>query len=103
MKRWIIPGSQVFSKGVSLILIFCFIGAVLLLLTASQFPRHSTQPTIVAITQSVTPDETETATNSPTESEVTNGIILAGALLIVVIILGTLHATWGLKKTPNSH
>ncbi|MGA9397250.1 MAG: hypothetical protein WBV22_03230 [Anaerolineaceae bacterium] len=103
MKRCNNPSSPVFPKGVPLILLICFTGSILLLLTAGQAPRNTTQSTIVAITQSVTPDQKEAAPNLQEEIDVSNGIILAGALLIVVIISGTLHATWGLRKPPISH
>jgi hypothetical protein len=35
------------------------------------------------------------------EPDVTLGIILAGILLMVVILFGTLHATRGLRKPPR--
>ena len=35
------------------------------------------------------------------EPDVTFGIVLAGILLMVVILFGTLHATRGLRKPPR--
>ena len=103
MKRRTSPSLRLSTKGRSLILILCALGAILFLLTVGQSPRSLAQATIVTITPSVTPDEAEAVPNPQTEIDLSNGIILAGALLIVVIILGTLHATWGLRKPPHSH
>ncbi len=68
-----------------------------MLLTAGQPIRNLAQSTPVVITQSVTPAPTQVTSPLPAEAEITNGLILAGALLILVIITGTLHATWGLR------
>jgi len=50
------------------------------------------------VLQSGTPSVTE-ATREP---DVTPGLVLAGVLLMVVIIFGTLHATRGLRHPPTS-
>lgn len=82
-------------KGVLLIFSLIIIAVVLLLLTAGQPHYAQLQPTI---TSSITLDETQATPDQQPESDFTNGIILAGALLIFVIIMGTLHATRGLRK-----
>ncbi len=91
---------RTFSKGVPLILIICIIGVILLFLTAGQSPRQPARHLVSTFTASVTPEGINAVATLETEADVTNGLILAGALLIVVILLGTLHATWGLIK-PN--
>jgi uncharacterized membrane protein len=85
-------------KGVLLIFSLIIIAVVLLLLTAGQPHYAQLQPTITSITPSITLIETHAAPDQQPESDFTNGIILAGALLIFVIIMGTLHATRGLRK-----
>lgn len=86
-----------------MVIILIAIGASVLPLTAGQSPHQPAQSTMATITLSVMPEATKIASNPQAESDVTNGLILAGALLILVILLGTLHATWGLRKPTLPH
>jgi len=57
-----------------------------------------------ALQTTMTPSTIISETPTPIvqhEPDVTLGIVLVGALLMVVIIFGTLHATRGLKKPPR--
>ena len=101
MNRLNSPGVKVLSKNITLIILFCIIGFVLMLLTAGDPITNLSQSTPLATIQSATPGLTKAATPPPDEVDVTNGLILAGALLILVIITGTLHATWGLRKSAG--
>jgi hypothetical protein len=48
-------------------------------------------------------DGTPPATELAHEPDVTLGLVLAGALLMVVILYGTLHATRGQRNPPRAH
>jgi hypothetical protein len=57
-----------------------------------------------ALQATMTPSVLTSATPTPMvqhEPDVTLGIVLAGILLVVVILFGTLHATRGLRKPPR--
>lgn len=97
------PNSIALPKGISLTLIVFIFGAIIIFLTAGQSTHQPVQSTIVTVTQSVTPYLTDGIVDSNTESDVTDGLILAGALLILVILIGTVHATWGRKTPTQAH
>ena len=65
---------------------------------------HSGEAQAEALLITLTPSALVNATPMPSiqhEPDVTFGIVLAGILLMVVILFGTLHATRGLRKPPR--
>ena len=82
--------------------IFCLLGAGFIPLSRGYPPSH----TIAGLQLTSTPDSTAIVATPTTtaahEPDVTIGLVLAGVLLMVVILFGTLHATRGLRKPPHS-
>jgi hypothetical protein len=82
--------------------IFCLLGVGFISVTAGN--SSGKEPAGYALTS--TPNAflsgTPTATAAAKEPDVTLGLVLAGVLLMVVILFGTLHATRGLRTPPRS-
>lgn len=94
--------SHISPKGLSLILILFVVGATLILFTAGSSPHHTAPVLTITNTSSATFRATANPPNPQPELRVSDGIILAGSLLVLVIITGTIHATRGLKKPPHA-
>ena len=99
-KNTITPG----KPGIifALLAILCLLGVGFISLATD----GSASGEIAGFDLSATPDLLQSGTPSVTEAirepDVTPGLVLAGVLLMVVILFGTLHATRGLKHPPHS-
>jgi hypothetical protein len=83
--------------------ILCLLGVGFVSLTAGNSSGKETAGFALTSTPDALLSGTPTATGGlPNEPDVTLGLVLAGVLLIIVILFGTLHATRGLRTPPHS-
>jgi hypothetical protein len=82
------------------IVMLCIIVVGLTSQSNGQLSKAQAEALQTTVTPSVLISETPTPTVQH-EPDVTFGILLAGILLMVVILFGTLHATRGLQKPPR--
>jgi hypothetical protein len=78
--------------------------SIIVLSLAGYSNGQSSRTQVGALETTMTPAGLINATQTPVvqhEPDVTFGIVLAGILLVVVILFGTLHATRGFQKPPR--
>jgi hypothetical protein len=94
---------RITKSGLSItVLLLVAIGVLLSVLISGQLfgiRAQDIQQTSIPTTMTLSPTK---IINVEKEPDVTVGIILAGALLMLVIVLGTLLATRGSEKPPRT-
>jgi hypothetical protein len=101
MKKYLFPGKM--KAILAALAILCLLGVSYVSLSVG----GSGATNAAAFQESATPfaiqSGTPVVTDIPQEPDVTLGLVLAGILLMVVILFGTLYATRGTGNPPRTH
>jgi hypothetical protein len=100
IKSAITPGKM--RVILSTLAILCLLGLGFILLATGNPTDKGSSGFASTSTHDALLSSTPTTTGAPNEPDVTLGLVLAGVLLMVVILFGTLHATRGLRTPPHT-
>jgi|WetSurSiteA1Bulk_404760.scaffolds.fasta_scaffold84942_2 hypothetical protein len=100
IKNTISPGKM--RSILAVLAILCLLGVGFISLTVGISTGEASKGLQITSTPGELQSGTPSITEKPNEPDVTIGLVLAGVLLMVVILFGTLHATRGLKPPPDS-
>lgn len=99
-KSTITPGKM--RAILSTLAILCLLGVGFISLATGNSSDKGASGFVPTSTHDVLLSGTPSSTGTPNEPDVTLGLVLAGVLLMVVILFGTLHATRGLRTPPHT-